>query len=157
NLHLVDQVPDLDHQKPSGWNIYEVRNAPLVEGLRYEPVVATGMHGGTQSQCFNTVKPSTGPDPKLSTWECAAARWWRSREEVSLPFAASGPSTWARVEVGDLRSAPRKILPGVTVTDTRERDDEVSFHVSRVGVPVVVKESYFPNWKAHGARGPYRL
>ena len=29
--------------------------------------------------------------------------------------------------------------------------------MSRVGVPVVVKTSYFPNWKAHGARGPWRL
>ena len=28
---------------------------------------------------------------------------------------------------------------------------------SAVGVPVVVKESYFPNWQVHGADGPYRL
>ncbi|MDQ1519923.1 MAG: hypothetical protein QOI55_996, partial [Actinomycetota bacterium] len=31
------------------------------------------------------------------------------------------------------------------------------FHVSRTGVPVVVKSSYFPNWQATGANGPWRL
>ena len=25
-----------------------------------------------------------------------------------------------------------------------------------IGKPVLVKTSYFPNWKAHGAKGPYR-
>ena len=24
-------------------------------------------------------------------------------------------------------------------------------------MPVLVKVSYFPNWKAHGAEGPYRI
>jgi hypothetical protein len=32
----------------------------------------------------------------------------------------------------------------------------VSFDVDRPGVPVLVKVSYFPNWRAHGARGPWR-
>jgi hypothetical protein len=35
-------------------------------------------------------------------------------------------------------------------------DHSVSFHVSRTGVPVMVKTSYFPNWTATGARGPWR-
>jgi hypothetical protein len=32
----------------------------------------------------------------------------------------------------------------------------VSFHVSRTGVPILVKTSYFPNWTVEGARGVYR-
>jgi hypothetical protein len=38
----------------------------------------------------------------------------------------------------------------------RTTDNSVSFHVSRTGVPVMVKTSYFPNWTASGARGPWR-
>jgi hypothetical protein len=34
--------------------------------------------------------------------------------------------------------------------------DTVSFHVDRTGVPVVIGVSYFPNWKATGAAGPWR-
>jgi uncharacterized membrane protein len=29
--------------------------------------------------------------------------------------------------------------------------------VSRIGVPVLVKISYFPRWRATGATGPYRV
>jgi hypothetical protein len=33
----------------------------------------------------------------------------------------------------------------------------VSFHVNRTGVPVEVRVTYFPWWKATGALGPWRL
>jgi uncharacterized membrane protein len=36
-------------------------------------------------------------------------------------------------------------------------DDSISFDVDRVGEPVLVKMSYFPNWQASGAEGPYRV
>ena len=29
--------------------------------------------------------------------------------------------------------------------------------MSEPGVPVLVRVSYFPNWTAHGAEGPYRI
>jgi hypothetical protein len=48
-------------------------------------------------------------------------------------------------------------LPKVTVGPVTEKVDSIAFHVSRTGVPVVVKTSFFPNWKAHGADGPWRL
>ncbi|MGH9093423.1 MAG: hypothetical protein ACRDZR_18880, partial [Acidimicrobiales bacterium] len=43
-----------------------------------------------------------------------------------------------------------------TVSQVRQTWDAVSFHVSRVGTPVLVKISYFPNWQATGAEGPWR-
>ena len=35
--------------------------------------------------------------------------------------------------------------------------DRISFDVDRPGTPVLVKASYFPNWHAKGADGPYRV
>ena len=35
--------------------------------------------------------------------------------------------------------------------------DGISFDVSEPGVPVLVKISYFPNWEASGADGPFRV
>ena len=35
--------------------------------------------------------------------------------------------------------------------------DGVSFTVDRPGTPVLVKQSYFPNWEVSGADGPYRV
>jgi hypothetical protein len=42
----------------------------------------------------------------------------------------------------------------VSNIDTTE--SSVSFDVSRTGVPVMVKTSYYPNWEAEGADGPWR-
>ena len=33
----------------------------------------------------------------------------------------------------------------------------MSFDVSHVGTPVLVKVSYFPQWQVTGATGPYRV
>jgi hypothetical protein len=43
------------------------------------------------------------------------------------------------------------------VSKVRRDVDTISFHVSEVGKPVEVRESFFPNWKVKGAKGPYRL
>ena len=43
------------------------------------------------------------------------------------------------------------------VSAVTETDSSLSFHVSRVGTPVLVKMSYFPNWQATGADGPWRV
>ncbi len=157
-LRLVATSPDLDHQAPSGWKIYEVRDAPLVEGLQYEPIVATGIKGGTTAQCYGTATtPGTVP-VHLDPWECLAAGWFDKGGNLDRPLASGGPASWARsrAELADL-SPERRPVPPVTVSRVRARDDRISFHVSRTGVPVVVKASYFPNWKASGAEGPWRL
>jgi hypothetical protein len=46
--------------------------------------------------------------------------------------------------------------PTTTVSDVRQTDEGISFHVDRIGTPVEVRISYFPNWKATGADGPWR-
>jgi uncharacterized membrane protein len=44
----------------------------------------------------------------------------------------------------------------VHVSNVRSGTDQLSFHVDRTGVPVLVKVSYYPDWHAVGARGPWR-
>jgi hypothetical protein len=48
-------------------------------------------------------------------------------------------------------------LPAVNVSDVKMSDNSISFTVDQVGVPVLVKASYFPNWEVSGAKGPYRV
>lgn len=33
----------------------------------------------------------------------------------------------------------------------------VSFRVDKIGTPILVRTSYFPNWNVSGAQGPYRV
>ena len=73
---------------------------------------------------------------------------------TAVPRTVGGPASWQRVEAGT--DPERRSLPAVAVTDVVSGVDSVSFRVDRVGVPVLVRTSYFPNWKADGADGPWR-
>lgn len=155
-LKLIRQVRDRDQVAPLGWNIYEVVGSRTVAPLRYEPVVVDA-HAGTQAQCFDRTRVAAQSNPELGAWECLAAGWWNTPAALDRPIAAGGPSSWARVPQDRAFTAPRRRLPAVRVTDVHQGDDSVSFRVSRTGVPVVVRTSYFPNWEADGANGPWRL
>jgi uncharacterized membrane protein len=83
------------------------------------------------------------------SWYDHASRW-------NVELAQGGPSSWPRTTVGDT-SPPVKRAGTTRVSDVSQTDTSLSFHVSKVGVPVLVKVSYFPNWHTSGADGPYRV
>jgi hypothetical protein len=53
-------------------------------------------------------------------------------------------------------SAVQPSLPTTTISKVHQTRNSISFHTSTPGVPVVVRLSYFPNWEAKGAKGPFR-
>jgi hypothetical protein len=118
------------------WKIYEVLDSPLVEPLRNEPVVLQGV--------------------SHKQWLEPSALWFVDASALDRPLVDSGPAGWARAGAAQARFTPKKPLPAVTVSNVRSGDDTVSFDVSQPGVPVLVKTSYFPNWQATGAKGPWR-
>jgi hypothetical protein len=74
----------------------------------------------------------------------------RTRDEVP---AKPCPNTDSEA----LRIAPQQpSVPTTKVSNIRMSSGKISFDVDRVNTPVVVRTSYFPNWKAKGAKGPYR-
>lgn len=154
-LRAVARVKDFDHQAPEGWTIYELRDHALVAPLRYEPLVV-GERVATQADCFH--RPPAGvPGPQLGGWECVAAGWWANPATLDKPLAAGGPASWRRTGAKDSAAVPRRALPVVRVSSVHETENSIRFHVSRPGIPVVVRTSYFPNWRAGGADGPWRL
>jgi hypothetical protein len=161
DLHLVATVPDLDGQPPNGWKIYQVlypgNESPLVTGLTKEPVVAS-VHAGNYQQCWGQPWTDTStPIPKLGAWECAAAPWFMNPAELDKVWTASGPKSWKRIDIKQLGTTKEKSIVPTQVSDIHEDVDSISFHVSEIGKPVLVRTSYFPNWQAHGATGPYRV
>jgi len=139
-LTKIGSSPDFDGADPQGWSIYRVSDAPLVEGLAYEPVVADGV----------------APDP--DGWEQKiAVPWWWFPEQLDKPIVASGPDDWRHADGAAALTTPRRAIDDpVEVTRVKADDDSISFHVDRVGEPVLVKASWFPNWTVDGAKGPYR-
>ena len=163
-VDAADAQRDLTEVAVSGpWHVYRVATAPLVAPLAYEPVVAQGMG---QSQ---------------ADWLPVASAWFLDRDRLDVPLATDGPASWKRVTakpvptdsrrivrwtrdqlgitgpMDQLPDQPRTRLPANKVSNIQVGTDVISFDVAKVGVPVLVKASYFPNWEVAGADGPYRV
>ena len=154
-LVRVASVPDLDGVAPEGWEIFEVIGTQLVNALDYQPVVVEGMRERSSAECYEARGAFSARTEVLDPWECIAAPWWDDATALDVPLAAGGPEDWQRVR--DVAAAEAIALPEVTVTDIDVTQDSISFRVDEVGVPVVVKISEFPNWRAEGAEGPWRV
>lgn len=140
---VADQSADL---RPVGrtkaraggrWKVYEVVGPTrLVEPLPYLPVVVPG---GSSSSAF-----------------ARHAGAWYERDDRDVFVAAGGPQAWPRRSnaVGTL---PRRPARPTRVSDVRVDHQRISFRVAETGRPVLVKVSYFPNWEATGADGPWRV
>ena len=119
------------------WYIYLIKDSPVVSALTHAPVVVSGLSSRV-------------------AWLNANEAWWLDPTAWSVPIASSGPESWRRVATANLVANP-VTLPPVTVSHVVQTTQSISFDVSRVGVPVLVKISYFPRWHATGATGPYRV
>jgi hypothetical protein len=144
----ADQDPSLQLVDSSGpwyfdgtdqtWDIYLVKDSPTVAPLANWPVVDTGVGPGGHG------------------WLEASLAWYTNPSEWSVMRAQFGPSSWPRVPYQDT-NAPVRPAPATVVSKVVTRPETISFDVSRLRTPVVVKTSYFPNWQAEGALGPYRV
>ena len=120
------------------WKIYQVLDSPVVTPLTDEPAVQKGIGAGQ------------------SSWLAPSESWYDDPSRWGVELAQSGPAAWPRVPIGDA-DPPLRPTPTTVVTDAHENDNSVRFHVTRLGTPVLVKVSYFPNWHVSGATGPYRV
>lgn len=122
----------------STWKIYLVHDSSMVVPLTEVPSVLEGV------------------GPQQTSWLPVAVQWYDDPTLWSHELVAGGPDSWPRQNVQTALYSRGRSLPSVTVSDVRTTTTTISFHVSRIGVPVVVRTSYFPNWHATGASGPWR-
>jgi hypothetical protein len=144
---------------PESWSIYQVADSATVTPLAYQPVVVDSLSGAEQARCRSQII-ANGVEPSqvtLHDWQdCIAVPWFNDATSLDRPLVADGPAGWQHAQPHAGITLAKRPLPPVTVTRIRQTDHSVSFHVSRTGVPVLVKTSYFPNWQVRGARGVYR-
>lgn len=151
----ADRNSDLELVTQSGpWKIYEVIDHALVVPLTHQPIVS--------------------PESGLSRdqWLELGMSWFQNQALWPAVPVADGPAGWQRVGLkvtsdhttddrnlavvfpeGTVNSAE---LAPVAVSNVVTGDNSISFDVDKVGIPVLVRVSAFPSWKATGATGPYR-
>jgi hypothetical protein len=137
------------------WQVYRVHDAAMVAPLTQEPTVLVGV--APQQGALPTATPNaTYASLPLHSWLPVALRWYDDPLEWQHELVAGGPSAWPRQQAAVALRSRGAPLPATTVTAIRTSTDSVRFHVSRTGVPVLVRISYFPAWHATGAQGPWR-
>ncbi|HUW01322.1 MAG TPA: 6-pyruvoyl-tetrahydropterin synthase-related protein [Acidimicrobiales bacterium] len=149
--------PDLTEVGSSGpWVVYEVADAPLVEGVDAVPAVTTSSNAQDEWLCDGLdVKTESGLRGTNPTCSGPALDWFQSDPDEQVFVASDGPDEWERV---DYPTPPvRTPIEPAVVTDVVADTNSISFEVDRVGAPVLVKASYFPNWEVSGGDGPYRV
>ena len=156
------EAGDLELIASSGpWRVYEVTESEIVVPLDVEPVVVEHRSGDQRER-----------------WLEVGTSWLQQPSEWNALPAADGPAGWQRTSVsidmsrrqGEPGSDSRKVdivtadstvearpLLSVLVSDVKIGEQSVSFSVDRIGVPILVRVSYFPNWRVEGADGPYRV
>jgi hypothetical protein len=106
--------------------------------LENEPAVMTGVGKGEKA------------------WLGQSVDWYMDPSRWGVHLAADGPEDWPRVRDASV-AAPASPVTPVAVSDIETGDDRISFDVDRPGSPVLVKASYYPNWKVSGGEGPWRV
>jgi hypothetical protein len=140
---------DLEVIAQSGpWTVFLVQDSSIVQALTYEPLVSEGSFSGKRS------------------WIDPAVNWFNDESRWLIPIADDGPEHWSRVSVEEIDglSSPLRFgnqssrkLESLKITEVSVSNEEISFEVDEVGIPVIVKTSYFPNWSVSGADGPFRI
>jgi hypothetical protein len=119
------------------WHVFRVSGSAPIVPLHDRPAVLVGV---SQAQ--------PGWLPVSESWFLDPARW-------DVELAAGGPPDWPRVRAGE--RPPRIPVVPTVVSHVVQETSTIAFQVTRTGSPVLVKTSYFPNWVAHGAEGPWRV
>ncbi len=143
------------------WDIYEVMGSNIVEPLTVQPVVVNEREGDQRERNL-----------ELGT------SWFQRQDDWPAIPADDGPAAWQRIDVeidmevrvGEPGERSRNVdyvlpvqnidpvaLPAITVSNVEIGQQSVEFSVDQIGVPVLVRVSYFPNWNVTGADGPYRV
>ena len=132
---IAYELPILAESPP--WTVFGLPETDLVEVATYEPVVWAGEEDFVE----------------------AALEWYDDVDNLDVWLVEDGPAEWRRVTSVEQRLDERRpySTDGAKAVVTGFEDHEVTFTTDSVGVPHLVKVSYFPNWQVSGGEGVYRI
>lgn len=138
------------------FQVFRLPDTQLVEAATHLPAV----YEVPDRSLFRSLTGSgsvTGRDGEpLPSFHDMALEWYEDIDEMDRWIVADGPAEWPRIESIGERPDTEIDVPENPVSNIVLEDHRISFTTKAVGVPHVVKVSYFPNWKATGADGPWR-
>jgi dolichyl-phosphate beta-glucosyltransferase len=98
-------------------------------------------------------------------WKDEAISWFKNGETLERPIVyikEENPPTSPFFKGGQRgitggQGGIKEVVEGSSnnISHVNVTNDSIEFNTNAIGIPHIVKISYFPNWKAEGAKGPY--
>ena len=138
------------------FHVFELPDTDLVVPATHQPAVYEVPDRGLFASLIGS-ETVTGDDGEaLPSFHDLSLEWYDDIENLHRWVVADGPDEWPRVESIAERPDEEIYVRGSDVSDIVLEPHRISFSTEAVGVPHLVKVSYFPNWTATGADGPWR-
>lgn len=154
---MADSMAGMEKLGSSGrFGIYELPETQLVEAAQFVPSVYEVPERGLIAAMVGSETVTGSNGEPLPSFHDMSLAWYEDVDNLDQWVVADGPESWARIDSIDQRSAVATGVDPGAVTDIVIDDHRISFSTEAVGVPHLVKVSYFPNWEATGADGPWR-
>lgn len=153
----ADASSDLTKLTTTGpFTVYRMPERPLVEVATHLPAVYEVPDRGLLASMTGAATVSGSDGEELPSFFDMSLDWYDDIDNLDRWIVSDGPSEWPRIESIDERpDVPLETSPDA-VSDIVVEDHRISFTTTAVGEPHLIKVSYFPNWEAEGADGPWR-
>lgn len=133
--------------------VYDLGPQELVEVVTHVPSVYVSPPTDLLAQFVPLVALDDGQPHSFSEF---SVDWYADLDNLATLVTTDGPDEWPRItNLSEVRAAA-PVTGGGVVSNVELSDHRISFSTTAVGVPHLVKVSYFANWQARGADGPYR-
>jgi hypothetical protein len=138
------------------FHIFELPATDLVVTATHQPSVYDVPERGLFASLIGSGTVTGEDGEPLPSFHDLSLEWYEDIDNIHRWIVADGPQDWPRIESIDERPNEPLEVPPNAVSDIVVDDHRISFTTEAVGVPHMVKVSYFPNWEATGADGPWR-
>lgn len=138
------------------FRIFKLPETDLVAPATYQPAVYEAPERGLLGSLIGSGSATDSDGEDRPSFNDFSLEWYDDIDDLDRWVVADGPEEWPRIDSLDERPDVALDVPENAVSDIVVGNDRISFTTEAVGVPHMVKVSYFPNWEATGAEGPWR-
>jgi hypothetical protein len=138
------------------FHIFRLPQTDLVVPATKQPSVYEAPASGLGGSLFSNETVAADSGQSRPSFYDMALDWYEDIDSMDRWVTADGPADWPRIASLDERPDIPLNVPTDAVSNIVVGEDRISFTTEAIGVPHMVKVSYFPNWTATGAEGPWR-
>jgi hypothetical protein len=153
----ADGIPALTKVATTApFTIYRLPERGLVEVANHLPSVYEVEDRGLLASLTGHATVTNDEGVAMPSFHDMSLQWYEDIDNMDRWVVADGPAEWPRIESLDERPDEALQAPENAVSNVVIGNDSISFDTTAIGMPHMVKISYFPNWVAEGADGPWR-